>query len=127
MRRNMQYNYSMRSLIVNGPIYAFERTTGKRLWYNEDALENQWLILERFADLPVIIAAAPSTDKNGNQTSYKAVVIEKDQGALRLNKGLPYNGNFFQSLTVDLKNGEINLHRYDVKVKISPAEITASK
>lgn len=127
MRRNMQYNYSMRSLIVNGPIYAFERTTGKRLWYNEDALENQWLILERFADLPVIIAAAPSTDKNGNQTSYKAVVIEKDQGAIRLNKGLPYNGNFFQSLTVDLKNGEINLHRFDVKVKISPAEITASK
>ena len=58
MRRNMMYNYSMRSQLVNGPIYAFERTTGKRLWYVEDLLENQWIILERFADLPVIIAAA---------------------------------------------------------------------
>lgn len=83
----MMYNYSMRSQLVNGPIYAFERTTGKRLWYVEDLLENQWIILERFADLPVIIAAAPGTDRNGNQTNYKVVVIEKDQGAVRLNKG----------------------------------------
>ena len=85
-------------------------------------LDNQWLILERFNDLPVLMAAAPLIDKNGNQTSYKVVVIEKDQGAIRLNKGLPNNGQYFQHMTVDLKNGEINLHRYDVKVKISPAD-----
>jgi outer membrane protein assembly factor BamB len=121
-RRNLMYNFTLKSMLINGPMYAFDRGTGRRLWYVDDILDNQWLILERFADLPVIICAAPTQDKNGNQFYYKAVVIEKEQGAVRFNKGLPNNGNYFQSMTVDWKNGEVNLNRYDVRLKISPAE-----
>jgi hypothetical protein len=29
---------------------------------------------------------------------------------------------YFQNMTVDLKNAEINLHRYDLRIKISPAD-----
>ena len=120
-RRNMMYNYTLRSAMVNGPLYAFERGTGKTLWYVDDLLENQWLILERFADLPVILCAAPVSEKNGT-ISYKIVVIEKDQGAVRFNKGIPNNGQYFQHMTVDLKSSEINLHRYDLRIRITPAD-----
>ena len=125
-RRNMMYNYTLRSAMVNGPLYAFERGTGKTLWYVDDLLENQWLILERFADLPVILCAAPVSEKNGT-ISYKIVVIEKDQGAVRFNKGIPNNGNYFQHMTVDLKSSEINLHRYDLRIRVTPADLQPGK
>jgi hypothetical protein len=121
------FNYSLRSHMVNGPIYAFDRHTGKMLWWNQDVLEHQWLILERFADLPVIIAAAQIAEKNGAMT-YKVVVLEKDQGAVRFNKGIGQaNGQYFQNMSVDLKNGEISLQRFDTRIKISPAEPPAGK
>lgn len=123
MRRNMMYNYSVKSALVNGPLYAFEQATGKNLWYVDGVLENQWLITERFNDLPVLVAAAPGFDRNGNMmNNYKAVVIEKDQGAVRFNGNVMNQGQYFQSLTVDLKNGEINLQTYNVRLKISPAD-----
>ena len=98
----------------------------KTLWYVDDLLENQWLILERFADLPVILCAAPVSEKNGT-ISYKIVVIEKDQGAVRFNKGIPNNGNYFQHMTVDLKSSEINLHRYDLRIRVTPADLQPGK
>jgi hypothetical protein len=52
------------------------------------------------------------------------VVVEKLQGHVRLQKGLPNNGNYFHHLTVDVKNGEIDLHRFDTRVRIMPAEPT---
>jgi len=123
IRRNLQYNYSLKTVMVNGPMYAFEQSSGNRLWFVDGVFENQWLMQERFGDLPVLIAAAPSFDRNGNQSNqYKVVVVEKDQGAVRFNSAFPNVNQYFQSMTVDLKNGEINLHRYDARLKISPAD-----
>jgi hypothetical protein len=53
---------------------------------------------------------------------YKVVVIEKASGAVRFKHGLNNTGNFFQGMTVDLKNGTIDLHRFDTRVHISPDE-----
>jgi hypothetical protein len=123
MRNNLRYNYSLKSLLVNGPMYAFDQATGKTQWYVDGVLDNQWLIMERFGDLPVIIAAAPNLDRNGNiQNNYKVAVIEKDQGAVRFNSPVMNQGQYFQSLNVDLKNGEINLQTYNLRLKISPAD-----
>jgi hypothetical protein len=114
-------NYMLRSQKVNGPIYAFDRGSGKRLWVYNEVLENQWLVLEQFADLPVIIAAAPVMKEN-NQYQHMVVVIEKERGKLLFDKSVPYNGNFFQNLHVDQKNGTISMNRYDTRVLITPEE-----
>jgi hypothetical protein len=98
-------------------MYCFDRGSGRRLWYVEGVLENQGIVLERFADLPVIIAAAPIMEKN--MSVYKIVVIEKERGIQRFVKSIPNNGNFFQNLTIDLKNGTVDLHRYDMRIHIS--------
>jgi outer membrane protein assembly factor BamB len=119
-------NYMLRSQKVNGPIYAFDRGSGKRLWHYADVLENQWLVLEQFGDLPVILAAAPVMNPN-NQYTHAVVVIEKDRGRLVLNKNVTYNGNFFQSLTVDQKNGTISMNRYDTRIVVTPDEVKPEK
>ncbi|MBN9117737.1 MAG: PQQ-binding-like beta-propeller repeat protein [Planctomycetes bacterium] len=114
-------NYMLRSQKVNGPVYAFDRGSGKRLWVYADVLENQWLVLEQFADLPVLIAAAPVMREN-NQYQHAVVVIEKERGRLVFDKPVVYNGNFFQNLTVDAKNGTISMNRFDTRVFITPDE-----
>lgn len=116
-RRVPVYNNALRTHRVNGPMYCFDRGSGRRLWYVEGVLENQGIVLERFADLPVIIAAAPIMEKN--MSVYKIVVIEKERGIQRFVKSIPNNGNFFQNLTIDLKNGTVDLHRYDMRIHIS--------
>lgn len=117
------YNaYMIRSQKVNGPVYCFDRGSGKRLWTYADVFENQWLILEQFADMPVLIASAPmymNPQANG-QPQHVNVVIEKERGKLLLDKTMQYDGNFFQNLTVDARNGMISLNRYGMRIVISP-------
>ncbi len=119
-------NYMLRSQKVNGPIYAFDRATGKRLWTYSDVLENQWLVLEQFGDLPVLIASAPMMREN-NQYVHAVVVIEKERGRLVFDKNVQYNGNFFQTLTVDQKNGTIGMNRIDTRIFIQPEEPRAGR
>jgi outer membrane protein assembly factor BamB len=118
--RQPVYNNTIRTHKVNGPLYAFDRSTGKRLWhYGNGLFENQMLILEQFAELPVIMAASPIRNPN-NQYSYQVVVLEKARGRLILERPVLYNGNFFQNMNVNLKNGTIDLNRYDLRIYISP-------
>ena len=114
-------NYMLRSQQVNGPIYAFDRGSNRQLWMYADVLEHQWLVLEQFADLPVLIAAAPMMTQN-NAYTHPVVVIEKQRGRLIFNKSVQYNGNFFQNLTVDHKNRTITMNRFDTRIYISPDE-----
>ena len=68
------FNSTLRTQAINGPLYAFDRSTGKRLWnYGEGLLENQMLIYEQFADLPVIIVAGPVQNQNqpGQTLTYR--------------------------------------------------------
>jgi len=120
-RRVVYGGNTVRTHAVNGPMYAFDRATGKRLWFKDDLLENQSLVMERFADIPVIAAAAQLPEKNG-ATLYRVVVIEKESGAVRFNKGITTNFGFFNSLTVDAKNGEVSLNRGDTRISIKGAE-----
>jgi outer membrane protein assembly factor BamB len=119
-RRQMVYNNTLRTHKVNGPLYAFDRGSGKRLWHYGDGLfENQMVILEQFGELPVIMAASPIMGSNGQMT-YHVVVLEKARGKLIFDRPVQYNGNFFQNLTVNLKNGTIDLNRFDTRIVISP-------
>lgn len=113
------YNYALRTHKVNGPMYAFDRATGKRLWCQDEAFENQMLVLEQFADLPVVIAVAAQRDRNG-ANAYRVVVVEKERGLLRFHKPLQFTAYYFQSLQVDLKNGTVDLLRQDLRIHVSP-------
>ncbi len=118
--RQPVYGNTLRGHRVNGPLYAFDRMTGKRLWhYGNGLFEHQMIILERFAELPVILAASPVRTPNG-QTMYPVLVIEKERGRLVLNRQVINNGNFFMNMNVNLKNGTIDLNRYDMRIAVTP-------
>ncbi len=120
---NVGGQYMVRSQKVNGPLYAFDRGSGKRLWFFEGLFENQQLVLEHFMELPVLIASsAPIMNANGSGYNHSVVVIEKERGRLILEKSVVYNGNMFMNLVIDAKNGTISMNRYDTRILITPDE-----
>jgi outer membrane protein assembly factor BamB len=113
------YGYSMiRSMPVNGVTYAFDKATGRRLWFHP-VLKNQMVLLERFDELPCIVAAAQVMDDETKQYQYRVVVLDKQLGLLRYNKGHSQNG-FFMSVTSDPKTRAIEFFRYDLRLRIVP-------
>jgi leucyl aminopeptidase (aminopeptidase T) len=76
------------------------------------------LILEQFADLPVIIVAGPQMNGN-NMPSYPVVILEKARGRMIYNRSVQNNGIAFQNITVNVKNGTIEMNRFDVRIRIS--------
>ncbi len=117
-RGGFQQNAVLKSVKVNGPMYCFDRATGKRLWFADRQFENQMLLTEHFAELPVVIAAAQLIEENG-QATYKVVIVEKDRGKLRFFKGLPQNGQIFHAIVIDPKAAKIELQRYNDRLVIT--------
>ena len=114
---------ALRTVKVNGPMYCFERATGRRLWFTDRQFENQAVVVESFGELPVVIAAAQQTEENGQQT-FRVVVLEKDRGKLRFYRGLPFDGHSFMAMTSDPKAGRVELLKYNLRVVISPEDET---
>lgn len=120
-RARVMYNQNsmIRSEPVNGVAYAFDRATGKRLWFTERLFENQALILERFEELPVLIAAAQVMQPGNRSYEYRVAVLDKQLGKLRYLKGHPQNGTFVSMFT-DPKTRAVVLWRYDMRLQIIP-------
>ncbi len=118
--RIQMQNSVLRTLQVNGPLYAFDRNTAKRLWsYGNGLFENQCLVLEQFAEMPVIMAASMVSNRQTNINSQPIVVIEKARGRLIFDKAHPYDGQVFQNLTVNQKNGQVELNRHGMRIIIT--------
>jgi outer membrane protein assembly factor BamB len=113
--------YTMiRSVSVNGVAYSFDKATGRRLWYRDGRLfENQKVLLERFDELPCIVAAAQVMDDEAKQYQYKVAVVDKQNGLLKYNKGHTQNG-FFVSVIPDPKTRAVEFFRFDFRLRIVP-------
>jgi outer membrane protein assembly factor BamB len=112
----------IRSLPVNGVAYGFDRATGRRLWFTEQLFENQSVLLERFDDLPCIVAAAIRPDEvTKTVQEYKVAVLDKQLGKLRYYKGHSQNQPFV-SVIPDPKTRAVEFYRYDLRLRIVPDE-----
>ena len=109
---------------VNGACYAFDRTTSKRLWYTDGQFNRQQICVERFADMPCIVASNPAyTDPDGKvinngMFTHQVLAVDKRTGLLRLYKNNPSQNGPFQSLTYDAKTGSFEFWNYSLRVKI---------
>lgn len=102
----------LRSAAVDGPMYCFIRATGERAWYADNHFENQVLLLDRFADLPVLVAGQTSLRPNGGQFEFKTAVVEKERGLLRFAQSQPDNQAIpFQTVTIDPRNRSVEFFR----------------
>jgi outer membrane protein assembly factor BamB len=129
--RGPQYFYGynpLRLTTVNGPVYAFDRASGKRLWYTDKLFEGQSIVTERFAETPAIVATTMTADEHTNGAVYRVIVVDKVNGKVRFLKGLQQTGVFY-ALTTDAKDGNTKLVKNDVTIRILPdeSEKTAAK
>jgi outer membrane protein assembly factor BamB len=113
---NAAFAQAIRSVKVNGHMYAYERATGKRLWYTDEQLEDQNISVEQFADLPIIIAASmyQKFAANGNfEGQYmKFAALDKATGKLKFyRQGMGQNSQYYSIIT-DPKTGTIEVLNY---------------
>jgi outer membrane protein assembly factor BamB/tetratricopeptide (TPR) repeat protein len=112
---NPVFTQAIRSTKVNGHMYAYNRSTGKRLWHTDEQLENQNISLEQFGDLPIILAASnyQKIGANGNFEGnfMKFVAIEKATGKVKFSKHGPNQGQYY-SIVTDPKAGTIDVLNY---------------
>ncbi|MGL4421152.1 MAG: hypothetical protein ACRCZF_10840, partial [Gemmataceae bacterium] len=120
MQYNYNYNYTaIRSMVVSGPIVAFDRASSKRLWYTGQLFENQSIVLERFGDNPAIVAATQTYDETTNMQAYRVLVVDKQNGKIRYLKGLNQNEGIFYSINSDARTGDVKLYRQNASLTIS--------
>jgi outer membrane protein assembly factor BamB len=121
--QNPSVTVGIRTIKVNGVMYAFDRITGKRLWYTDEQLENQELVLEQFQELPVMIGCHQyALLQNGAfvGTGMKVVALDKKTGkALVKPREVPPNLQF-HALTADPKTSTIEFIRQDYRLKFTP-------
>jgi outer membrane protein assembly factor BamB len=112
---NPIFTQAIRSIKVNGHMYAFDRASGKRLWYTDEQLEDQNIALEQFTDLPIILAAANYQKVNANGAveapTMKFVALDKATGKLKYYKSSPNQGQYY-SIVTDPKTGTIDVLNY---------------
>jgi outer membrane protein assembly factor BamB/tetratricopeptide (TPR) repeat protein len=113
-------------LEVNGPVHAVDRATGGRRWTATPA--NQCLLLDRLAELPVLILAARrSTLDVRDGTRMRIVValevLDKRTGKLRYrgdgDGSVPYQ---FHTLRVDPAAGRVELLGVRKSLVLQPTE-----
>ena len=117
MNGQIPVNPGMRTLSVNGPIYCFDRTTKKRLWFTEEQFEEQQIVLDQFRDLPVIFATSYSQQAlNNGMLEMNVLLLNKKTGAAVFKKRM--NGNFFLNILTD-KTGAVDFLQGNVKIHVS--------
>jgi len=125
---------------VNGVGYAFDRGSGKRLWYMETEFLNQRLIVERFDDLPCLLVANPYFMNDPNAPGFggrnpnggvvhKLAAVDKANGAVREMKDLPSNSNWLQGMSFDEKTGswEFGSSNNQQRITVTPLVAPAPK
>jgi hypothetical protein len=108
----------IRCLPANGPIYAFPRIGGKRIWKVESP--NLLLVVDQFRELPVLVLTAWHQDFNAriNPMTTKTQVIAKHTGKLILDKteAIRNINQPFHTLRFNVAAGTVELIGYQNKI-----------
>jgi outer membrane protein assembly factor BamB/tetratricopeptide (TPR) repeat protein len=113
----------MRSVPVNGYLYAFDRKSGKVKWYNQ--VEHEHLVLSQFEDLPLLFFTARYSKWVGNLPFRNVVnattarAIAKHNGKLwYMADNVPYGMNF-HDIKMDHRSGKVEVTGYQMKVTMT--------
>jgi hypothetical protein len=121
---SLQPGLGLRSIPVNGYLYAFDRKDGSLKWYN--LVEHEHLVLSQFEDLPVLFFTSRYAKWVGN-LPFRNVVNVTTARAMAKHTGklcylpdpdLPYGMNF-HDVKMDHRSGKVEVTGYQVKVTIT--------
>jgi hypothetical protein len=111
----------MRGLNVNGPVCCF-KADGKLNWFS--VVRHQMLILERFADLPVVLfgsryqrfGAIPARPGNNMNQVSMVSALEKQTGKLKYSNENVQSNVTFHALNVDPRAGRVDFIGSQMKI-----------
>jgi outer membrane protein assembly factor BamB len=105
----------LKAMRVHGTLYSYAKASGKLDWYRDD-ISNQYLVLENFDELPILIFGTMT--QRVNRASGRVEAIEKKTGRLVFDKEVANNGQF-HAMHADAKAGVVELQRYDLKIRFT--------
>jgi hypothetical protein len=113
----------MRTMSVNGRVYAFNRATGKYQWY-ADVLD-QMLVLDQFNDMPALFFTArtnkPANARLGPRAGFMQTVavksIDKKTGKLLFDQDLGQQGQQFFGININPKTATADVVTYNMKIE----------
>jgi outer membrane protein assembly factor BamB len=122
---NPNLTAGLRSLPVNGRLYAFRRGAATRFWYTEAV--NQFLLLTQFEELPVVVLTSRYQKGANNpfmrqiQQVVEAFVLVKHNGKVCYDNvpNVP-PGTIFGALSMDQRTGKVELSGQQFKVVMTP-------
>jgi outer membrane protein assembly factor BamB len=106
----------MKSLRVHGALYCYNQESGAFEWFRED-ISHQFLILEEFEDLPILLLGSMTHRANGSMQTTRTEAVEKRTGRLIFEKSMPVGGGQFYAMRTDPRAGKIELIRHDLVVR----------
>jgi outer membrane protein assembly factor BamB len=115
---NPNASFGLRSLKINGPVYALNRKGGAVEWVC-DFVPHQWLMLEQVRDLPILLFASQynktATSGSAERMGVKVTGVDKRTGKLLYDRELAPH-QVFHALKTDPQAGTIELIRADMKI-----------
>lgn len=112
--------------VVNGPVYAFDRATGKQLW--STPVIGQAVLLDQPSELPVLVFAAHRYRRVGNHgdTRYAVTCLDKRNGRVIFEKEEPGSiSDFVVTGSYAENQVHLNLMRYQVTMQLTDKPIPA--
>jgi hypothetical protein len=113
----------LQTVPVSGMLYAFDRDTGKALWYNR--VPHQHLIVDRLDELPILLFAATvnrqSNPPGNNVATLSVMSIDKRTGKRLYGKDFQTNPAAFHAVQVDPRAKTIDLVSQNLRVRHTAA------
>ncbi len=115
----------LRSVRVNGPLFAFDRRTHKPLW--KQTVTDQNLPLYSLNSSPVLTFVSRSYVRQGalNYWSLKILAIDKQTGRRLIDTQAPFNSSF-RSIDVNLSEHYIELRSYGQRIRLIAVDRTTA-
>ncbi|MFO0879083.1 MAG: PQQ-binding-like beta-propeller repeat protein [Gemmataceae bacterium] len=120
LQPNVLNGSGLRSVPVNGMVYAYRRDTGKLQWFNP--VENSQMIVSQFAELPAVLFTARYQQLGPNRMPiyrYTARAIAKHNGKMWYDNPNVHAGMFFHGLTMDHRSGKVEFTGQNLKVTLT--------
>jgi outer membrane protein assembly factor BamB len=122
---NLLPGTGMRSLPVNGMVYAFDRAKGQIAWRAE--APNLMLVLEQFADMPFLVLTSRYVELNkfvnGQPTQVVPVrVLDKRTGKMVYDHSLPQATQQFHAVNYEEAAEAVELLSFNFKVRLTLAK-----
>lgn len=123
MLSSVMTQQGMRTVPVNGYLYALERDSGEVAWFAR--IDNQFLILDQFWDLPLVLLTARRQEvqnQGGRMRIHQPVqvtAIEKRSGRIIFPDEKLETSNFF-AVRVDARASTVELFSHNMRIAFRP-------